>query len=248
MKLSVTKFAKCAGILAAFFLVPICSSAASPDDDASALCKQAEQALAHKDLQTTIKLADQSLKIHPTPLAYMLRAKASMELYKFADANKDASSAIELDPKLQPAFIVRALARKSLGDTAGSLADAKKAAELDPTNIFWLSVTAMMECEGKDYKDALQHYTRAIALLPSKNKSVAGTGGSSGGAASADFGTDPRKVNLDISLFAGRAEANAMLGNFKASLSDYDQARLSPILRKSRNCERRTGRPQGRNF
>jgi tetratricopeptide (TPR) repeat protein len=236
MRLSVIKFAKCAGVLVAVFLLPICASAASTDDDVKALTEQAEKALAHKDLQTTINLANQSLKLHPTPVAYMLRAKASMELFKFADANKDASSAIELEPKLQPAFIVRALARKSLGDTAGSLADAKKAAELDPTNIFWLSVTAMMECEGKDYKDALQHYSQAIALLPGKTKPGVGnggaggggagaTGGSSGGAPAAiDFGADPRKVNLDTSLFAGRAEANAMLGNFKDSLSDYDQA------------------------
>jgi tetratricopeptide (TPR) repeat protein len=185
-----------------------CSSSALADDDATALCNQAEKALAQKDLQTSINLADQSIKLHPSPVAFMLRAKASMELYKFADANKDASSAIELNPKLQPAYIVRALARKSLGDTAGGLADAKMAAELDPTNIYWLSVTAMMECEGKSYKDALQHYTQAIALLPTKPQSGGGTG----------------KVNLDVSLFAGRAEANAMMGNFKESLSDYDRA------------------------
>lgn len=185
-----------------------CSSSALADDDATSLCKQAEKALAQKDLQTTINLADQSIKLHPSAVAFMLRAKASMELYKFADANKDASSAIELNPKLQPAYIVRALARKSSGDTAGSLADAKRAAELDPTNIYWLSVTAMMECEGKSYKDALQHYTQAIALLPTKPPGGGGTG----------------KVNLDVSLFAGRAEANAMMGNFKESLSDYDRA------------------------
>jgi tetratricopeptide (TPR) repeat protein len=169
-------------IFAAVSWFIFCSSSALADDDATALCNQAEKALAQKDLQTSINLADQSIKLHPSPVAFMLRAKASMELYKFADANKDASSAIELNPKLQPAYIVRALARKSLGDTAGGLADAKMAAELDPTNIYWLSVTAMMECEG--------------------------TG----------------KVNLDVSLFAGRAEANAMMGNFKESLSDYDRA------------------------
>jgi len=180
----------------------------SAEDTAASFCTQAGKALAQKDLKTAINLADQSIKIEPSAVAYMLRAKASMELYKFADATRDATSAIELNPKLQPAFIVRALSRKSLGDTKGSLADAKKAAELDPANISWLSVTAMMECEGKNYKDALQHYTQAIALLSSD----------------AEGSRNNKNRGLDVSLYAGRAEANAMLGNFKESVVDYSKA------------------------
>ena len=66
----------------------------------------------------------------------MNRGNAKAELKEYSEAIADYDKAIELDPKLAPAYYNRGITYRELGKEEEAKKDFKKAQELDPTLIF----------------------------------------------------------------------------------------------------------------
>ncbi|KAK6987603.1 hypothetical protein R3P38DRAFT_2574863 [Favolaschia claudopus] len=81
------------------------------------------------------------------PVARCDLATALLHLGKFVDAEKQASTALNLDPKLVEARYARAMARKGRGNLRGAIVDFKTVLELAPDNVS--AQTALQDLEAE---------------------------------------------------------------------------------------------------
>jgi serine/threonine-protein kinase len=92
----------------------------------------------------------------------LIRAQEQVKKKDWAGAIDAASKAIELDPKLEPAWTLRAFAKFQKGDVAASEADLSRATELVPGNpTSWMNRAAARTQLG-DVKGAIADYGKAI--------------------------------------------------------------------------------------
>jgi tetratricopeptide (TPR) repeat protein/serine/threonine protein kinase len=98
--------------------------------------------------------------------AYSARAACYLKLRRYADVVADCSRAIELDPKLVPAWTGRGLAYWQLRQRDNALADLSRAIELDPKHApAWNNRGLVYNKLGQPTK-ALADLSRAIELDP----------------------------------------------------------------------------------
>lgn len=77
-----------------------------------------------------------SIDLEPTCVAYANRAMARLKLKKHADAERDASAALELDASYVKAWQRRAAARAALGRALEAAGDLERAVLLAPDNTY----------------------------------------------------------------------------------------------------------------
>ena len=134
----------------------------------------------------------------------------------------DLSKAIELDPKLAPAYAVRAYAKCEKEDLAGALSDATTALKFDPENFIAYATRGRTKGKKEDYDGAIPDLSKAIDLDPTDFSAYKNRGrclrekGNHDGAI-ADY-------SKAIELNPKSAEAYFSRGSSKSAKQDYDGA------------------------
>ncbi len=98
--------------------------------------------------------------------AFNRRGLAYMDLQKFAEAAKDFTEVIKLNPRIAGYFDNRQNAYKAMGRLSDALSDASKAIELAPTYAFVFRDRANVYADMGRYNLALRDYDQAITLEP----------------------------------------------------------------------------------
>ncbi|KAK7017330.1 hypothetical protein R3P38DRAFT_2716743 [Favolaschia claudopus] len=99
------------------------------------------------------------------PVARCDLATALLHLGKFVDAEKQASTALNLDPKLVEARYARAMARKGRGNLRGAIVDFQTVLELAPDNVS--AQTALQDLQAEQTAAATAASTSASEPAPS---------------------------------------------------------------------------------
>jgi Tfp pilus assembly protein PilF len=121
-----------------------------------------------------IKAYSETLKLHPDRVAVLVqRGLALQEERRLEAAIADYDRAIQLDPNYGPAYYGRGWARDWQKDYAGALADAQQGLRLDPRNPGRYLRRAGSALAGlKRYAEALEAYSKAIALNPADEGTI----------------------------------------------------------------------------
>jgi uncharacterized caspase-like protein/Tfp pilus assembly protein PilF len=98
--------------------------------------------------------------------AFNRRGLAYMDLQKFAEAAKDFTEVIKINPRIAGYFDNRQNAYKAMGRLSDALNDANKAIELAPTYTFVFRDRANVYADMGRYDLALRDYDHAITLEP----------------------------------------------------------------------------------
>ncbi len=147
----------------------------------------------------------------------------------YTGAIADYTQAIELDPKLAPAYNNRGNAKARLQDYMGAMADYTQAIELDPKLALAYNNRGAAKDELKDYIGAIADYTQAIALNPNYAPAYYNRGNAKrqlqdDTGAIADY---TQAIELDPKLAQGynnRGLAKARLKDYTGAIADYTQA------------------------
>jgi len=98
--------------------------------------------------------------------AFNRRGLAYMDLQRFAEAARDFTEVIKLNPRIAGYFDNRQNAYKAMGRLSDALNDANKAIELAPTYAFVFRDRANVYADMGRYDLALRDYNHAITLEP----------------------------------------------------------------------------------
>ena len=98
--------------------------------------------------------------------AFNRRGLAYMDLQRFAEAAKDFTEVIKINPRIAGYFDNRQNAYKAMGRLSDALNDANKAIELAPTYAFVFRARAIVYADMGRYDLALRDYDQAIMLEP----------------------------------------------------------------------------------
>src|ERR1700730_9581273 len=98
--------------------------------------------------------------------AFNRRGLAYMDLQRFAEAAKDFTEVIKINPRIAGYFDNRQNAYKAMGRLSDALNDANKAIELAPTYAFVFRGRANIYADMGRYDLALSDYDQAITLEP----------------------------------------------------------------------------------
>jgi tetratricopeptide (TPR) repeat protein len=165
-------------------------SPAAPD-----LRAQVDHLIGKGKFRAAIELLDGALARTPDDAALLvLRAYSRTRAGDAAGSIRDATRAVELDPKNFRAFVERGYARSERGDVAGAIGDYDRAVELEPKCATAFADRGDLRRRRGELALAQQDLTRAIELQ-------------------ADFGTALRR----------RGDVRQALGDFAGALDDYDR-------------------------
>jgi len=147
----------------------------------------------------------------------------------YTGAIADYTQAIELDPKLAPAYNNRGLAKARLKDYTGAMADYTQAIELDPKLAQAYNNRGLAKRQLQDYTGAIADYTQAIELDPNYapaylNRGVAKRYLKDDTGAIADY---TQAIALDpnyVLAYNNRGLAKARLKDYTGAIADYTKA------------------------
>ena len=160
---------------------------------------------------------------------YFFRAIGKYSLDDLKGAEKDCSSALELNPYYVDAYNLRGIARQRLNNIQGALDDFEKGLKIDPSNINLITNIGVCYIRQKDYEKAIESYDRAIKLSPNLisaylNRGIAKSLATDTIGALADF-TKAIAINHYIpDGFISRSILYYQTGDFEKSLEDMDKA------------------------
>jgi len=97
---------------------------------------------------------------------YYFRAIGKYSLDDMKGAERDCSSALELNPYYVDAYNLRGIVRQRLGLVHEALEDFERGLRFDPSNINIISNIGICYIRLKDYEKAIESYDRAIRLSP----------------------------------------------------------------------------------
>ncbi|MCL2074035.1 MAG: tetratricopeptide repeat protein [Marinilabiliaceae bacterium] len=160
---------------------------------------------------------------------YFFRAIGKYSLDDMQGAEKDCTTALELNPYYVDAYNLRGISRQRLNNTTAALEDFEKGLKIDPTNINIITNIGICHIRLKDYEKAIDSYDRAIKLSPNLisaylNRGIAKSLATDTIGALADF-TKAIAINHYIpDGFISRSILYYQMGDFEKSLEDMDKS------------------------
>jgi tetratricopeptide (TPR) repeat protein len=132
-----------------------------------ALCSQAAQAAANRDLQRAIQLLDQAIALEPARAEpHYKRANALKDLGRLEAAVAGYDQAIERKPDYTYAYCNRGFVQHGLGLLDAALSSYDQAIAIDATDPFTHYNRALLLQDYSRWEQALASYDRAVALNP----------------------------------------------------------------------------------
>lgn len=134
---------------------------------------EGEKALAKKEAEQALKLADAALKIEPREaLFHGLRGDAHAALGKHAEAERDYDEAIKRNPDFYDFYLGRGRERQRRGDAEAARADFAKANSLLPTAQAHYALGRMQLAAGRR-NEAAEHFRAAAAARSETGREAA---------------------------------------------------------------------------
>lgn len=160
---------------------------------------------------------------------YYYRAIGKYSLDDLSGAEKDCTSALELNPYYVDAYNLRGIVRQRLGLSREALTDFEKGLKFDPSNINIITNIGISYIRLKDYEKAIESYDRAIRLSPNLinaylNRGLAKMASTDTIGAVNDF-TKAIAINPYIpDGYINRSIIYYQTGEFEKSLADMDKS------------------------
>ena len=200
---------------------------------------RAYEELARIDKNSAIADLDHWIALEPKNIiAYQRRAAAKYQNKDYLGAIADNDTVISLDRKSASAYAFRAQTKGDMKDYDGAISDYKMAASLEK-RFPWIYYNdiGIMELGMKNYKDAIEYYSKAIGLKPEpgfySNRGLVRILIGDYRNAVEDFTAamnGPEGFNKYISdmsqarNYKNRADAKKLGGDYKGAIADYDEA------------------------
>jgi tetratricopeptide (TPR) repeat protein len=177
--------------------------------------ERGEALLDHAGTTTDNKLAFLTALADDTTLDAMHRARAFADRgslhedeSRYAEAIRDLTQAVELDPSSTWAIAIRGWTYRSAGRYEEALTDLNRAIELDPSDAWTIAIRGWIYGSAGRYEEALTDLNRAIELDPA-----------------------------DTSILAYRGDTYRLAGRYDEAIADLNRAiELDPADGWSRYC------------
>lgn len=150
--------------LLATFALELLSLSPAAAGDAASQCRRARQA--NEKLQFCSQAIAQTNDPTMLERLYLRRGNAFMELKLFAEAKKDFTSLIAINPGVAGYFDNRMSASRELGQMHDALVDANREVALAPNTSFVHRSRGLLFEQMMDYQRALQDFEQAAAIDP----------------------------------------------------------------------------------
>ena len=157
-----------------------------------------------RDLSYVIRLRPEWARGYYERADHLRRSAFSPRDLNIEAALADLNRAIELDPGLVEAYSFRAAIRIGrLNDSKGAIEDLSQIIQHDPENVNAYRDRANLRLEAKDYRGAIDDFSRSIELAS---------------------GSPQTTANVLVAMYVGRSKARYEIGDGIGSYNDHQQA------------------------
>jgi tetratricopeptide (TPR) repeat protein len=165
---------------------------------------------------------------------YLGRAFSKYKLKDFVGANSDLDKFVELSDDKANAYRQIALhyqySFKEINDSENAIKYLTKAINLNPNNVFYIDSRAELRFDLKDYKGAIEDYSKAILLEPKGNyyyyRGLSKFYLSDYRGAISDYTKAILIDSKTYSYYNSRGDAKFNIGDYKGAIADYSKVIL----------------------